>query len=1370
MARKAVRVGLWTVGAAAVAAGAGLALTRGDVAGMDDASKFPLARLPLSFERNLGQTDERVDFVARGAGTTVWVAGAETVFAFADGKEALDVLRMSFVGAKDPTAEGRGELEAKSNYLRAENSVKNAPHFAEAVEKDLYPGVDLRWHGSRTKLEYDVLVAAGADASAVRIALKGADEVTVRPNGDLAVRMGDKELIQSAPVAYQMKGDVREPVAAAFDVRGGEIGFRLGAYDRSRELVIDPSIDFSTYLGGAGEETGNGVAVSAGAAYVVGGTTSIDFPLGYGHIPSAPKGLTDAYVLKLDASGTFVRWASYLAGRDYDEAFGVAYDSANSRVWVVGQTFSNNFPTMTPTQGANAGTWDAFVTQLDSTGDTMLFSTYLGGADDDFGRGITVGGVVSVTGFTKSPNFPTVLPTQGAFGGAWDAFLSSWSRTTPAAGLTQSTYLGGAGDDRGYAIASFAGQLVSGAPGTVEMITNGSFEAGGGSFSSWTTADVTPDGGTPPFEPLTVRTNGYTFASPSAPWPYPGDATYPFFSTSATDGTKAAVTGFGMGSNPGVITLYQDVAVPPTSDDGLISFDWRAGWHFFGTQDRRFEVDVLPDLVTPTNVYTVNFPRGVVGAPVTINFDDLPSGPLVGPYGGAIWNVGDWSVVGSSSASPPHSAEANDVQNVFTFASPVVFDGASVAASFIIASHQWDMYLGGVKVAETASQFVGSSFQFVPSGYAGPVDEVRLVQSNQARIDNVVYRPITNLGTRDTGNISVALPFDLTDHAGKTIRLRFKLTVPETDTGPAQFQLDKVGFLAAKGHIAVAGRTTTTNFLHKNTYNTIDHTVQDVFGGAADAFATCYTRSGRKVRWSTTLGGSADDEARGVSIISGGDVALCGRTESFNFPRVMAHQPNRRGPSDAWVAKILNGHETMDFCTYLGGTASEQANGVVLSEAGDVYVVGTTDSGNFPVTPDALQDPLVAGMNPDAFVARYGTVVNVFSVAQGGLLKYSTAFGGDDADLGNAIAVPSGSTTYIAGTTRSGGAFPLVGPADFQRDGSTDAFVAKVTVSSVQFPAGDLTVAARSPDTLALSWVPQAPEANALVVQRTGTDGVTNDIAVLSPYASQFVDTGLAPNTNYAYSVVARHDDGSKSESSFVAATTLPYPPTSPAGLAAAVSGARVLLTWTDASDDETGFEVQRSSGGAFATVSVVKSGKTSFETTQIASGDVTSAWRVVAVNRGGASAPSNEVSSTTTSTLRLRVLSGALVDAKGAGADKFSASGSIEGLAFDPNAQPLRIEFGTADKPVVLSVPAASRGWTSKKGVLTFSSVKAYLGGARFKLVLDAKKGTFSLTASGFDLGAVQSRVSLGMALGDDAGASETLWTQSGPGKLVLM
>src|SRR5207247_2663266 len=142
-------------------------------------------------------------------------------------------------------------------------------------------------------------------------------------------------------------------------------GFQLGMYDASRELVVDRSIDFSTYLGGSGDGTGNGVAVDGGATYVVGGTSSIDFPLGFGHMPSAPKGLMDAYVAKIDAAGTFVRWATYLAGRDYDEAFGVAVDPTSHDVWVTGQTFSTNFPTVSPTQPTKGGEWDAFVSRID---------------------------------------------------------------------------------------------------------------------------------------------------------------------------------------------------------------------------------------------------------------------------------------------------------------------------------------------------------------------------------------------------------------------------------------------------------------------------------------------------------------------------------------------------------------------------------------------------------------------------------------------------------------------------------------------------------------------------------------------------------------------------------------------------------------------------------------------------------------------------------------------------------------------------------------------------------------------------------------------------------------------------------------------
>jgi hypothetical protein len=214
------------------------------------------------------------------------------------------------------------------------------------------------------------------------------------------------------------------------------------------------AIIYSTYLGGNNYDTGNGIAVdSSNDAYVVGSTSSANFPTTPSNVfqPSF-GGNTDAFVSKLDPSGSTLLYSSYLGGSDVDYGNAIALDPSGN-AYVTGYTESTNFPTVNPIQSGNKGNGDAFVAEVSRNGTYLVYSTYLGGSSADSGQGIAAdsGGNAYVVGYTFSANFPTFNPYQGASGGSVDAFLSVL--TAGGSGFVTSTYLGGTGDDRGWAIA-----------------------------------------------------------------------------------------------------------------------------------------------------------------------------------------------------------------------------------------------------------------------------------------------------------------------------------------------------------------------------------------------------------------------------------------------------------------------------------------------------------------------------------------------------------------------------------------------------------------------------------------------------------------------------------------------------------------------------------------------------------------------------------------------------------------------------------------------------------------------------------------------------------------------------------------------------
>jgi hypothetical protein len=233
--------------------------------------------------------------------------------------------------------------------------------------------------------------------------------------------------------------------------------FRLPEYDGSRPLVIDPTLDYSTYLGGSGRDQGFGIAVdSTGNAYVTGETTSANFPITPGTVQSFFSGgfFPDAFVAKLNAAGSALVYSTYLGGNGRDQGFGIAVDTEGN-AYVAGATFSTNFPT---TPGALkrllGGIEDAFVAKLNPTGSALVYSTYVGGSSTDFALGIALdaAGNAYVTGGTHSADFPI---SPGAFqtslpGGVDDVFVTKMNPTGSA--IVYSTYVGGAGSDEGFGI------------------------------------------------------------------------------------------------------------------------------------------------------------------------------------------------------------------------------------------------------------------------------------------------------------------------------------------------------------------------------------------------------------------------------------------------------------------------------------------------------------------------------------------------------------------------------------------------------------------------------------------------------------------------------------------------------------------------------------------------------------------------------------------------------------------------------------------------------------------------------------------------------------------------------------------------------
>ncbi|HEY6769282.1 MAG TPA: SBBP repeat-containing protein [Candidatus Sulfotelmatobacter sp.] len=487
------------------------------------------ATIPLSFEANQGQCDPRAKYLSRGGGYALLLTPDEAILKLSSRthanakslspfdsdegamKNAGSTLRMRLVGANHATQiAGVNEQAGKSNYFIGNdprNWRANVPHYSAVKYRDAYPGIDLVYYGNQRQLEYDFVVAPQADPKSISIeiaaelpvwqSVRNAAPLSISADGDLVVPVADGQVQFHKPVVYQPANSNATPsgrpgpsegddiVAARWVIKsGGRVGFELGAHDTNRPLVIDPALSFSTYLGGSEDENTYSIAADAsGNVYVTGTTESTDFPT-QGAVQASNAGNEDAFVTKLNSTGTALVYSTYLGGAATDFAFSLALNSAGD-VYVAGTTQSTDFPTTSAAfqktcASCVKGVPSAFVTELNASGSALVYSTYLGGTGDSrgYGIGLDSSGAAYITGRTSSTDFPTTSSAfQKTLNGTVNVFVSKLN--TIGSALTYSTFLGGSGSDQanGIAVDSAGNAYVGGSSTSTNFpTTTGAFQ------------------------------------------------------------------------------------------------------------------------------------------------------------------------------------------------------------------------------------------------------------------------------------------------------------------------------------------------------------------------------------------------------------------------------------------------------------------------------------------------------------------------------------------------------------------------------------------------------------------------------------------------------------------------------------------------------------------------------------------------------------------------------------------------------------------------------------------------------------------------------------------------------------------------------
>jgi len=437
---------------------------------------------PLTFTENQGQWDSKVSFRTETGKTAIWFGQNDISYQLTRisnnfGARPNDphaeynryhnlsnnlefrIIKVSLVDANtDAEITGREQTSYKSNYFIGNDPNRwftDVPSYRSIVYQNIYLGIDLKYYGNGKNVEYDFILAPSAYPSMIQLKYTGVKSLSIGETGDLLIQTDWNEIIEQKPFVYQIDNYQKHELEAAFTLSDNNIvGFKLlSEYNPNLPLIIDPIITYGTYLGGAGNDQGFGIAVdNQGCAYLTGWTLSSNYPTENPYDSILNGG--DVFITKMSASGDSLIYSTYLGGTSGETGFGVTVDDSG-RAYITGVTSSSDFPTQNAYDDSYTGFGnDIFITRLSSDGNSLSYSTYLGGEYADGGYDIAVdnGYCSYITGWSESSDFPTESGYQNDFGGGYnDAIVTKLSSAGNT--LVFSTFLGGTFEETGKSVA-----------------------------------------------------------------------------------------------------------------------------------------------------------------------------------------------------------------------------------------------------------------------------------------------------------------------------------------------------------------------------------------------------------------------------------------------------------------------------------------------------------------------------------------------------------------------------------------------------------------------------------------------------------------------------------------------------------------------------------------------------------------------------------------------------------------------------------------------------------------------------------------------------------------------------------------------------
>jgi uncharacterized repeat protein (TIGR01451 family) len=1118
--------------------------------------------LPLSFEANIGQATPLVKFAARGQGYGLFLTANSAVIRLAtashqnsiqDATQPIDsnkkqfsteTVTLRFSGSNPKAAPvGVDQLPGKSNYFIGDRPTRwhtNVPLFSKVKYPGIYPGIDLVYYGNQKQLEYDFIVAPRASTEQIRMSFAGAQQIIVDSTGDLLLKTAAGDIRLHKPIAYQEVSGREREVKVSYRVDGNDVRFEFGVYDKTLPLKIDPVLVYSSFLGGTDFEQGLGIAVdSQGSAYVTGSTFSTDFPLSSA-FQSEKGSVSDAFVVKLNPAGTALVYATYLGANGSDTGNAIAVDSEGN-AYVTGLTGSGSFPvTSGAFQNAKDGLADGFVTKLNPSGSALVYSTFLGGDNADTGLAIAVDNSnrATVVGRTDSTRFRTAPfpnPRNGTPVYKSSDAAAQWSPS--AVGLTASLVTSltqdpttpatlYAGTNTGVFKSANAGASwnLTGtvSPSTAPVNTNAIVVDPSNSNVIYAATTLGVYKSTNGGAIYAQKNNGLALGTisalaidPNAPAIiYAGTQLGVFKSTDGADswvpinnGNTAQVTKLVIDpSQTPAQTIYAGTVsrgMLKTTNGGSLWTQINVGLASFA------QINSLA--IDPSNsstLYVGLFPR-------------LPGFVFKTTNGGQSWTQSD---TGLLDGQPPNftinsiAVDPIDANNVYAVSS-----GAGVYKS-IDGGANWTQKISGfnniitnalvVDRSNSANLFAATSIgndafavrlaadgslDYILNFGGNETDDARAVAVDaagnafMAGVTSSKNLPVVNAVQPTNGGFSDAWVAKL-NSSGSAFSYLTYLGGNSSDLA--------LGIAIKGGNAYVTGQTSSANFPLANALKSSLTTTFDT-----DAFVTKLSPAGNSLDFSTYLGGQGTDQGFSIAVDGPGNIIVAGLTGSPDFPIVSAPQSVSGGGNDAFVTKLNPTGTAIIYSTYLGGTFSEQANGVALDPTGNAYVVGTTSSTNFP-TASPLQPLRGSG---DAFVTKLGSAADLVVSING--LPNPVTYGSNltyTIDVLNAGEIAAEhvtlSNTLVSGTgviSINSSRGTCTGNRFITCDFSTLGPGAKATLTLVVLPPAVATVADTA---VATTTTPDANNANNTATFSSSV--IFTDLMVKNTSALQFTEIG----------------------------------------------------------------------------------------------------------------------------------------------------------------------------------------------------------------------------------------------------------------------